>query len=30
MKTPLNIKRSTYALYTVDGSHAELLMYGDI
>lgn len=30
MKTPLNIKRSAYALAVVDGSHAELTMYGDI
>lgn len=30
MKTPVNIKRGTYTLATVDGSHAELLMYGEI
>ena len=27
---PVNIKKSVYALASVDGSHAELTMYGDI
>ena len=27
---PVNIKKSVYTLATVDGSHAELTMYGDI